>query len=180
MGPLHWELRVLASGQSGSASTKSCLTLCDPMDCSPPGSSVHEILQARIVEWVAISSSRRSSRPWDQTRISYYWQVGSLPLVPPGRPHSLLNVLLPSKDSYLLQEAACDFRDVQLSHTCPQCTHLSSSLLTLSIFEVLDSDSGLLEPPTREKLPTALLSDSSLHLCYMWQRDSRESCGLPG
>ena len=150
------------------------------MDCSLPGSYVHEILQARIVEWVAISSSRRSSRPWDQTRISYYWQVGSLPLVPPGRPHSLLNVLLPSKDSYLLQEAACDFRDVQLSHTCPQCTHLSSSLLTLSIFEVLDSDSGLLEPPTREKLPTALLSDSSLHLCYMWQRDSRESCGLPG
>ena len=37
---------------------QSCLTLCDPMDCSPPGSSVHENLQARILEWVAISSSR--------------------------------------------------------------------------------------------------------------------------
>ena len=36
--------------------TQSCLTLCDPMDCSPPGSSVHGILQARILEWVAISS----------------------------------------------------------------------------------------------------------------------------
>ena len=35
----------------------SCLTLCDPMDCSPPGFSVHGILQARIVEWVAISFS---------------------------------------------------------------------------------------------------------------------------
>ena len=34
---------------------QSCLTLCDPMDCSPPGSSVHGILQARILEWVAIS-----------------------------------------------------------------------------------------------------------------------------
>jgi len=38
-----------------------CLTLCDPMDCSPPGSSVHGILQARILEWVAMPSSRRSS-----------------------------------------------------------------------------------------------------------------------
>ena len=40
---------------------KSCLTLCDLMDCSPPGSSVHGIFQARILEWVAISFSRRSS-----------------------------------------------------------------------------------------------------------------------
>ena len=42
-------------------SLQSCPTLCDPMDCSPPGSSVHEILQLRILEWVAIFSSRRSS-----------------------------------------------------------------------------------------------------------------------
>ena len=44
---------------------QSCLTLCDPMDCSPPGSSVYGILQARILEWVAIASSRGSSRPRD-------------------------------------------------------------------------------------------------------------------
>ena len=37
--------------------TKSCLILCDPMDCSPPGSSVHGVAQARILEWVAISFS---------------------------------------------------------------------------------------------------------------------------
>ena len=37
--------------------TQSCLTLCDPMDCSLPGSSVHGILQARVLEWVAISFS---------------------------------------------------------------------------------------------------------------------------
>ena len=49
---------------------KSCLTLWDPMDCSLPGSSVHEILQARILEWVAISFSRGSSQPRDQTRVS--------------------------------------------------------------------------------------------------------------
>ena len=51
--------------------TQSCPTLCDPMDCSPPGSSVHEILQARILEWVAISFSRGSSQPRDWTRVCY-------------------------------------------------------------------------------------------------------------
>ena len=40
-----------------------CLTLCDSMNCSPPGSSVHGILQARILEWVAMPSSRESSQP---------------------------------------------------------------------------------------------------------------------
>ena len=51
--------------------TQSCLTLCDPIDCSPPDSSVHGILQARILEWVAIPFSRGSSQPKDQTCISY-------------------------------------------------------------------------------------------------------------
>ena len=48
---------------------KVCLTLCNPMDCSLPGSSVHGIFQARILEWVAISSSRGSSQPRDQTQV---------------------------------------------------------------------------------------------------------------
>ena len=50
--------------------TQLCLTLCDPMDFSPPGSSVHEILQARILERVAMPSSRGSSQPRDQTQVS--------------------------------------------------------------------------------------------------------------
>ena len=49
--------------------TQSCLTLSDPMDCSPPGSSVHGILQSRILEWVAMPSSRESSQPRDQTQV---------------------------------------------------------------------------------------------------------------
>ena len=49
---------------------QSCPTLCDPVDCSPPGSSVHGILQARILEWVAISFSMGSSQPRDWTRVS--------------------------------------------------------------------------------------------------------------
>ena len=48
---------------------QSCLTLCDPMDCNPPGSSVHGILQAKILELVAISSFRGSSRPRDKTQV---------------------------------------------------------------------------------------------------------------
>ena len=48
---------------------KSYPTLCTPMDCSPPGSTVHGILQARLPEWVVISSSRASSQPRDQTHI---------------------------------------------------------------------------------------------------------------
>ena len=43
--------------------TQLCPILCDPMDCNPPGSSVHGILQARILKWVAISFSRGSSGP---------------------------------------------------------------------------------------------------------------------
>ena len=50
---------------------QSCLTLCDSMDCSPLGSSVHGILQVSILEWVSMTSSRASSRPRDQTHISY-------------------------------------------------------------------------------------------------------------
>ena len=50
---------------------QSCLTLCDPMDCSQPGSSVYGIFQARILEWVAISFSRGASWPRDWTQVSY-------------------------------------------------------------------------------------------------------------
>ena len=49
---------------------QSCPALCDPMDCSPPGSSIHGVFQARIREWVAISFSRGSSQPRDQTWVS--------------------------------------------------------------------------------------------------------------
>ena len=58
-------------------SLQSCPTLCDPMDYSPPGSSVHGVLQARILEWVARLSSRESCWPRDQTCVSYVLCIGS-------------------------------------------------------------------------------------------------------
>ena len=66
---------------------QSCLTLCDPVDCSPPGSSVHGILQARILEWGAMPSSRGSARPTDWTHIS--WVAGRFfTTEPSGKPPS--------------------------------------------------------------------------------------------
>ena len=59
---LKWNMKVLVA--------QSCLTLCDPMDCSPPSSSVCEILQARILEWIAIPFSRGSSQPRNWRQVS--------------------------------------------------------------------------------------------------------------
>ena len=56
--------------RSESEVAQSCPTLCDPIDYSLPRSSIHGIFQARILEWVAISFSRGSSQPKDQTRVS--------------------------------------------------------------------------------------------------------------
>ena len=49
---------------------QSCATLCDPVDCSPSSSSIHGILQARILEWVAIPFSKGPSQPRDRTQVS--------------------------------------------------------------------------------------------------------------
>ena len=88
---IHWPYRQNSNGQGatgGPQSTaseklalrpvelkvlvaQSCLTLCDPTDCGPPGSSVHGILQAKILQWVAIPFSRGFSPPRDRTRVSH-------------------------------------------------------------------------------------------------------------
>ena len=57
-------------------SLQSCLTLGDPIDCSPPVSSVCGIHQARNLNWIAMSSSRGSSQPWDQTHFPYVSCIG--------------------------------------------------------------------------------------------------------
>ena len=67
---------------------QSCPILCDPMYHSPPGSSVHGISQARILEWVAISSSKRSFGSRDQTYVSCF-AGGLFTTEPPGKPHTV-------------------------------------------------------------------------------------------
>ena len=79
-----WEIRI-EKRKVKVLVTQLCLTLCNPMDCSPPGSSVHEVLQTRILEWVAIPFSRGFSWPRD-------WTHGSctagrfFTIWPPGNP----------------------------------------------------------------------------------------------
>ena len=74
--------------------TQSCPTLCNPVDCSPPGSSVCGILQARILEWIAVSFSTGSSQSRDQTQVSHI----------AGRIFLFFFLLseLPGKNGYLL------------------------------------------------------------------------------
>ena len=102
-------------------SFQSCLTLCNPTDCSPPGSSGHGILQGRILEWVAMPSSRGSAQPRDQTLVSGISCIGrwcSLPLHHLRNPvkcllhiifsklqKQLLNILYVSTSKHQLQSA---------------------------------------------------------------------------
>ena len=78
--------------------TQSCLILCDSMDCTIPGSSVHGISQARILEWVAIPFSRGTSWPRDWTRVS---RTPVRPSESPGKPDAWDNsksVILKKRD----------------------------------------------------------------------------------
>ena len=63
--------KVKSAKESESEVAQSCPTLFDPMDCNVPNSSVHGIFQARVWEWVAISFSRGSSQPRNQTQVSH-------------------------------------------------------------------------------------------------------------
>ena len=86
---LHWQMGSLPLAPPGKTfsvlgweSAQLCPTLCDPTDGSLPGSVVHGIFQARILECVAMPSSRGSSRPRDQTCISYVSYIGRQILYP--------------------------------------------------------------------------------------------------
>ena len=80
--------KVSLSGQYHACllSCFSLVWLCNPLDHSLPGSSVHEILQARILEWVAMSSSREIFWTQGSNPCLLHWQPGAVSLVPPGKP----------------------------------------------------------------------------------------------
>ena len=82
----YWNHLYTQTMRVHAKSLQSCPTLWYPMNSSLPGFSVPGILQARILEWVAMPFSRESSQPRDWTRCSLHWQVDSLPLAPPGKP----------------------------------------------------------------------------------------------
>ena len=105
---------------------QSCPTVCNPTDCSPPGSSVHRILQARILEWVAMSSSRRASQPRDQTQISCIvgrfftiWTTREVPrhALEQNLKYTILGVPWQSLDSVCVFVCVC----VCAESECPVC-----------------------------------------------------------
>ena len=112
---------LVPSKKSESEVAQSCPTLCDPVDYSPTGSSVHGILQARILEWIAISFSRDLPDPGIEPR-SPAVEADSLPAEPPGKPkntgvgsRSLLQGVFPTQGS---NPGLPDCRQIlyQLSH----------------------------------------------------------------
>ena len=96
-----------------AGSLQSCLTLCSPMDSSPPGSSVHGISQARTLEWAAISSSRGAPDPGMQpaSLCLLHWQADSLPLA---------SLILRKKCRYMLAYLQAEFQAVEESRTSRQ------------------------------------------------------------
>ena len=82
----HSQVKKTTTIYLHAQSLQLCLTLCDPIDCGPLGFSVREILQARILEWVAISSSVGSSQPKDRAHISCIGRRILLPLSHLGSP----------------------------------------------------------------------------------------------
>ena len=92
--------------------TQSCLTLCDPMDYSLPGSSVHRILQARILEWVAIPFSRGSSWPRGRTQVSHI--AGGFLSEPPGNsvPDCAMTQICLSKGQKIKHLTGCPDRSM--------------------------------------------------------------------
>ena len=93
----------LFSSTSVHALLQMCLTLCNPMDCSPPGSSVHGISQARILEQVdhALLQGIFPTQGLNTRLLCLlHWQTGSLPLAPPGKPKEGLG-RVPYKTKFL-------------------------------------------------------------------------------
>ena len=113
------EKRVIWRKAYGAKLLQLCLTLCNPMDCSPRGFSVHGIIPARTLKWVAMPSCRWSSQPRDQTHVSYIsciGRLGFLPLAPPGKPISSVAQSCPT----LCNPMDCSMPGFRVHHQLPE------------------------------------------------------------
>ena len=143
--------------------TQSCLTLCNSMDCSPPGSSVLGVLQARIPEWVAIPFSKGSYWPRDWTWVS--WIVGRFLYHLAWRSYLISQL---SKHSLLVNAYFLHWFEISIWHflLCPNCLSLlmnsnfcsvNLSLSSLSrttfihLFKLCHTVCGVLITPTRDR-----------------------------
>ena len=108
---------------------QSCPTLCNPTDCSPPGFSVHGILQARILEWVIVPFSKGSSQPRDQTQVSHI--AGRLFTIWATR--EALTSLMALHNCHLIRKIPL-MTSHKISAHLISCTPLTSHQLFLSAF----------------------------------------------
>ena len=138
--------------------TQSCPTLCDPLNCSLPGSSVLGILQARVLEWVAIFFSRGSSRPWISYTAGRFFTTES-----PGKPW---NPILETWDSvrqpglmnnYGLRNPHWYCQNFAVLQPKPLPTSLLSYLLSFSLTQGTDLHHSL----------TSLFAPSDCHLIIL-------------
>ena len=113
---------------------QSCPTLCNPMGCSPPGSSVHGVSQARILEWIAVPFSRVSSSPRDWTLVSWY-MILSIPYSSWG---PFIHLSVAQRDgnfspfpflSFTVFASLIFFPHISGSHTRVLSSEISASLL---------------------------------------------------
>ena len=128
-------------------SFQSCLTLCDPMDCSPPGSSHHGILQARI--GVGCHALLQGIFPTQESNPYFlcllHWQVGSLPLVPPGKPNGEQDPLLIS--SFMSCEAhTLHFLNKRASLSLPTSSHFERGLEFEQVIHFAQGATPMAEP----------------------------------
>ena len=123
---------------------QSCPTLCNPMDCSLSGSSVHGILQARILEWVALPFSRNLPNPGLNLHL-LLWQVGSLPAAPPGK-LLILGIKKKKKDKYPLLLSNSEGNDLSICHpSSPSATLNSILYIKLECFRETDENFCFIE-----------------------------------
>ena len=138
------------------------------MDCSPPGSFVHGILQARILEWVAMASSRGSSRPRDRTQVSctsciarwslYHWATWEAPSVKWGHPNtSPWGVCLHGTEAGFMGHYGTEERGWQQDHERPEAPSPSP---------VMSSSKTLMGPYSSPQLSLSGISLWHIGWCF--------------
>ena len=156
------------------AQSLSRVWLWDPMDCSPPGSSVHGILQARILEWVAMPSSRESSQPKHQTCISWI-ASGFFTVEPWGKPYEDISShrpFHPEEHQPLQRKSSC--AKPAVPH-CPLCQSSQSQGLDL-LKKMIHLSLQRMPTPRVQKISffTSIPEDVIITSCNV------SNCDLPG
>ena len=118
--------------------TASRVQHCSPMDCGPPGSSVHGISQARMVEWVAIFFSRGSSRPRDQTQ-GFCIAGGFFTAEPPGKHLLLLSTVIFRFIYVVYGWSSCVYPYICYVYPFSITGYISSVFYSWSVFHCMDT-----------------------------------------